>query len=135
MKRPTSVDLWKLMVCASPLCCLWCYSPLISMIRGTRKVSPYDFHMTEDELEARRAELLRLEQAALEPASRTALASHERSYKTFCHSARIQAFPVSYVSLDLFFVQYCRWAGHTARSIPSIYRISSEPIGHTHPGG
>ena len=66
------------------------------------------------------SELLHLERAALEPTSRAALDSHVRSYESFCLSARIQAFPVSFVSVGLFLVQYCRWSGHTARSIPSI---------------
>jgi hypothetical protein len=90
------------------------------MIRATRKVSPYEFHITDAEFEARTAELLRLEHAALEPSSRAALDSHKRSYETFCRSARIKAFPVSFLSVGLFLIQYCRWAGHTARSIPSI---------------
>ena len=90
------------------------------MFRARRLVSPYDFHISDAELEARVSELLHLERAALEPTSRAALASHVRSYESFCRSARIQAFPVSFVSVGLFLVQYCRWAGHTARSIPSI---------------
>jgi hypothetical protein len=90
------------------------------MFRATRKVSRYDFLMTDEEFEARMAELLRLEHAALEPTSRTALDSHRRSYEAFCASARIKPFPASFVSVGLFLVHYCRWAGNTARSIPSI---------------
>jgi hypothetical protein len=90
------------------------------MIRARRNVSPYDLYISDEEFEARMAELLRLEHQALEPSSRAALESHKRSYTTFCASARVTAFPVSFVSLGLFCIQYCRWAGHTARSLQSI---------------
>lgn len=90
------------------------------MLRHYRKVSLYDFHMSDTEFDARMTELLHLESSSLEPATRAALDSHVRSYTAFCRSARVQAFPVSFVSVGLFLVQYCRWSGHTARSIPPI---------------
>jgi integrase len=90
------------------------------MFRASRKVSSYDFAMSDAEFEARVDELLNLEHSALENTTWAALESHKRSYTTFCRSARLQAFPISFLSLGLFLVQYCRWCGNTARSIPSI---------------
>ena len=112
-------------VCFCSLLLVSVQAPLLTMIRGSRKVSPYDFYTTDDEFEARMAELLRLEPAALEPASRAALASHERSYMTFCRSARIQAFPVSYVSLGLFFRPILP-LGRTHCPVDPVYLIASQ---------
>ena len=43
-----------------------------------------------------------------------------RCYSTVCRSANVLAFLVSYESLGLYLVQYCRRFGHTTRSIPSM---------------
>lgn len=100
-----------------------CHPPLrrscCSSTTMSRKASSYDFFISDEELEARMAELLHLEHAALEPSSRAALDSHVRSYQAFCRSARLPPFPASFKSVGLFLIQYCRWNGHTARSIPS----------------
>jgi hypothetical protein len=91
------------------------------MFRAARNVtSKYDFFISEEELLWRLEQLSEIERAALEESTRKALDCHTRCYSTFCKSARIQAFPVTYTSLGLYLVQYCRWFGHTARSIPTI---------------
>ena len=85
-----------------------------------RTVSKYDFVITEKDFQDRVQELLFLEQHALEDSTLASLNSHKRCYSIFCRSVGVRAFPVSYLSLGLFLVQYCRWFGHTARSIPTI---------------
>jgi hypothetical protein len=90
------------------------------MHRSSRNISKYDFFISEDELELRLQEVEELEWAALEESTRQAIDSHKRCYSIFCRSARVQSFPVTYRSLALFLVQYCKWFGHTARSIPTI---------------
>ena len=90
------------------------------MRRASRTVSKYDLLISEDELELRLQEVEQLEWAALEESTRHALDSNKRCYTIFCRSARVQSFPVTYRSLALFLVQYCKWFGHTARSIPTI---------------
>lgn len=90
------------------------------MFRQSRSLTKYDLTVTEEEFQARVAEVLHLEQTALEDSTRQAIASHERCYTIFCRSMGVQAFPVSFMSLGLFLTQYCRWFGNTARSIPTI---------------
>ena len=91
------------------------------MIRATRSVtSKYDFFISYEEMDYRIDQLHDIERGALEDSTRQAIECHKRCYSMFCRSARVQAFPVSYTSLGLYLVQYCRWFGHTARSIPTI---------------
>ena len=80
----------------------------------------YDFYISEQDLDARIREVEELERAALEPSTRGTLEFHKRCYTIFCRSAKVQAFPVTYMFLGLYLVQYCKWFGHTARSIPTI---------------
>jgi hypothetical protein len=82
--------------------------------------SKYALALSDSDLQARLEELLYLESCALEPSSQAALESHVHSYTLFCRSIHRHAFPVSFESLGLFFIQYCKWFGHTARSIPTI---------------
>lgn len=90
------------------------------MRRSSHNVSKYDILISDADLEARRAELVFVEQSALEDSTKAALESHKRCYTMFCRSARVTAFPVSFESLGLFLIQYCKWFGNTARSIPTI---------------
>lgn len=80
----------------------------------------YAVNASADELQERIAELLFLERSALEPSTRTAMESHVRCYSIFSRSIGVPAFPVTYVSIGLFLIQYCRRFGHTSRSIPVI---------------
>lgn len=80
----------------------------------------YDLDISDDDLRLRRLELRYYEQAALEKSSRAAQDSVVRCFETFCRSARLRPFPLSYETVGLFLIQYCQRFGHTARSIPSI---------------
>ena len=80
----------------------------------------YDIDISPAELETRRQELSMIERMALESLSWQVVESTERCYATFCRSANITAFPVSFESLGLYLIQYCRRFGHTTRTIPSI---------------
>lgn len=82
--------------------------------------SKYALHLSEEEIEARLEELLFLERAALEPSTQAVMQVHRRCYTMFCQSVHRVAFPVTYESLGLFLVQYCKGFGNTARSIPTI---------------
>ena len=80
----------------------------------------YDLEITPADLEVRRREMAMIERMALEASSWQAVESTERCYSTFCRSANVTAFPVSYESLGLYLIQYCRRFGHTTRTIPTI---------------
>lgn len=80
----------------------------------------YDLDISDEELRLRRLELRFYEQAALEKSSRAAQESVLRCFETFCRSARLRPFPLSYETVGLFLIQYCQRFGHTTRSIPSI---------------
>lgn len=80
----------------------------------------YDLDISEDDLRLRRLELRYYEQAALERASRQALDSVKRCYETFCTSAKVAPYPLSYEAVGMYLVQYCQRFGHTTRSIPGI---------------
>lgn len=82
--------------------------------------SKYALHLSEEEIQDRLDELLELERAALEPSTQAVMEVHRRCYSLFCQSVHRQDFPVSYESLGLYLVQYCKKFGNTARSIPSI---------------
>lgn len=82
--------------------------------------SKYDIALSDAEIAARLRELDDVERGALEPASRAAMESHVRSYTMFCRSVRRPAFPVTFETLGLFFIQYCKWFGNTARSLPTV---------------
>ena len=80
----------------------------------------YDIPVSLEDLRAREKELAYFERMAIEDSTRACLNSVVRCYTTFCASAGIPAFPVSYRSLGLYLVQYCYRFGHTTRSIPGI---------------
>ena len=67
----------------------------------------YDLDISDEELRLRRLELRFYEQAALERASRAAQESVVRCFETFCRSARLRPFPLSYETVGLFLIQYC----------------------------
>jgi integrase len=90
------------------------------MVASTAPKHKYDIHISAADLETRRQELSMIERMALEANSWKAVESVERCYTTFCRSANLKAFPVSYESLGLYLIQYCRRFGHTTRTIPTI---------------
>ena len=90
------------------------------MVVSVPMAHKYAVGTSTNDLHERIAELLYLERAALEPSSRTALESHVRCYLIFSRSIGVDAFPVTFTSIGLFLIQYCRRFGHTARSIPVI---------------
>jgi hypothetical protein len=90
------------------------------MFSASRTPHKYDLEIDEEELTFRINQLSTIERAALEESTRKALECHKRCYSIFCKSVSMQPFPITYLPLGLYLVQYCHWFGHTARSIPTI---------------
>ena len=92
----------------------------------------YDIDIDDSDLQYRFQELRYFENSALEPSSRRTQTSVERCYTTFCTSVRLSSFPVSFESLGLYFIQFCRF-GNTARSIAyqlSLLKRTNRELGH-----
>ena len=62
-------------------------------------------------------ELAYFQNAALEPGSRAALNSVVKCYTEFCKSASLTAFPLSFKSMGLYYIQYAHRFGNTTRSV------------------
>jgi hypothetical protein len=93
----------------------------------------YAISISAADLAIRDRELAFFRESCLEATSRHALNSIVRCYSTFCLSARVVAFPLSYRSVGLYYIQYAHRFGHTTRSIPSIashLKRANRELGH-----
>jgi hypothetical protein len=78
----------------------------------------YSIAISQVDLEMRLEELRYFQNAALEPGSRAALNSVVKCYVEFCNSAGLTAFPLSFRSMGLYYIQYAHHFGNTTRSVP-----------------
>lgn len=80
----------------------------------------YEQAISPADVDTRILELLFFEDAALEKGTRSNQQSVENCYTFFCKGAGLAPFPISFITLGLFLIQYSYRFGHTTRSIPGL---------------